>query len=46
MTDGPDARPGREPQDQPRQYVGLLTQIMTNTLDEDYETVAAQEGHG
>lgn len=43
MTDGPDARPGREPQDQPRQYVGLLTQIMTNTLDEDYETVARKK---
>lgn len=26
----------------PRQYVGLLTEIMTNTLDEDYATVAAK----
>lgn len=26
----------------PRQYVGLLTEVMTNTLDEDYQTVAAK----
>jgi uncharacterized protein YlxW (UPF0749 family) len=26
----------------PREYVGLLTQVMTNTLDEDYATVAAK----
>lgn len=26
------------------QYVGLLTQVMSNTLDEDYETVAARRG--
>ena len=26
----------------PRAYVGLLTEVMTNTLDEDYATVAAQ----
>jgi uncharacterized protein YlxW (UPF0749 family) len=25
----------------PRRYVGLLTQVMTNTMDEDYESVAA-----
>lgn len=25
-------------------YVGLLTRLMTNTLDEDYQTVAAQRG--
>jgi uncharacterized protein YlxW (UPF0749 family) len=38
----------QEPQDlgdrptPPREYVGLLTQVMTNTLDEDYATVAAK----
>ncbi len=36
-TTGPPARPTSEP---PRAYVGLLTEVMTNTLDEDYATVA------
>ncbi len=31
-----------EPGPPPREYVGLLTQVMTNTLDEDYATVAAK----
>jgi uncharacterized protein YlxW (UPF0749 family) len=31
-------QPGAKSQ---REYVGLLTQVMTNTLDEDYATVAA-----
>jgi uncharacterized protein YlxW (UPF0749 family) len=31
-------RPGQ----QPRQYEGLLTQVMSNTLDADYETVSAR----
>ncbi len=28
----------------PPAYVGLLSQVMSNTLDEDYQTVAAQRG--
>jgi uncharacterized protein YlxW (UPF0749 family) len=36
-TTGPPARPTSEP---PRAYAGLLTEVMTNTLDEDYATVA------
>ncbi|HEY7045530.1 MAG TPA: DUF881 domain-containing protein [Nocardioidaceae bacterium] len=31
---------------QPRAYVGLLTEVMSNTLDEDYATVAAKRPSG
>src|SRR5262245_43417880 len=37
-----DRRSPRETSAPPRQYVGLLTQVMTNTLDEDYQTLAAR----
>ena len=40
MTDEPQ-NPG-ERSSAPPEYVGLLTQVMTNTLDEDYATVAAK----
>ena len=34
----PDSEHPKESADeQPREYVGLLTEVMTNTLDEDYE---------
>lgn len=39
----PAPSPGPE-QTEPREYVGLLTQVMTNTLDADYETVSARRG--
>jgi len=34
--------PTSQPPEQPREYAGLLTQVMTNTLDADYETVSAR----
>ncbi len=40
MTDAEQPPPGRSTT--PPTYVGLLTQVMSNTLDEDYEAVAAQ----
>ncbi len=40
MTDAEQPPPGRSTS--PPTYVGLLTQVMSNTLDEDYEAVAAQ----
>ncbi len=41
MTPGPSAPgEGSGPDGPPREYTGLLTQVMTNTLDEDYATVA------
>ncbi len=36
----------REGQSTPPAYVGLLTQVMSNTLDEDYKTVATHHGTG
>ncbi len=35
-----------EPSPAPREYVGLLTQVMTNTLDEDYATLAEKRAVG
>jgi uncharacterized protein YlxW (UPF0749 family) len=39
MTQAPSPEQHEE---KPREYVGLLTQVMTNTLDADYETVSAR----
>jgi uncharacterized protein YlxW (UPF0749 family) len=39
MTD----RPGGRPESGSPSYVGLLTELMTNTLDEDYRAVATRE---
>ncbi len=37
---GTTGSPARSTSEPPRAYAGLLTEVMTNTLDEDYATVA------
>jgi uncharacterized protein YlxW (UPF0749 family) len=40
ITEPDSEHPQESAGEQPRAYVGLLTEVMTNTLDEDYATVA------